>query len=208
MTTFSSRWFFYVAICLTSSISINIWLIILIHLWLFRDCLFNLYRHLVSECVAQRRSDVQRKKRQYITSGSNYVWFVDDHDKLKEFEFEIYAEIDAYSRYIIWFYVEIFARTAVSALTSYLNAILFQKAHLRYIRSDRDTKTMLMTDAHHQICQEIISNIEFKYCYMYEINTVNQRIESWWQQLTMSYLNRWIVSNHRVLSWFTLLTVY
>ena len=146
---------------------------------MFKDCLFNLYWYFISKCVAQRRNDVQRKKRQYITFESNYVWFVNNYNKFKTFKFEIYVEIDAYFRYIIWFYVEIFARTTINALTSYLNAILFQKVHFRYIRLNRNTKTMLITNAHHQICQKIISNIEFKYCYMYEINTTNQRIEFW-----------------------------
>lgn len=48
----------------------------------------------------------QRKPRgEYIVDGPNAVWSVDGYEKLANWGIQIYAAIDAYSRYIIWFYV-------------------------------------------------------------------------------------------------------
>jgi hypothetical protein len=48
----------------------------------------------------------QRKPRgEYIVEGPNAVWSVDGYEKLANWGIQIYAAIDAYSRYIIWFYV-------------------------------------------------------------------------------------------------------
>jgi len=40
----------------------------------------------------------------YTTSGPNFLWCLDGHDKLAQYGIEIYAVVDAYSRKIIWFY--------------------------------------------------------------------------------------------------------
>lgn len=42
--------------------------------------------------------------------------------KLEPFGFDIYAAIDGYSQFIIWIYVGVSARTAVSVLSQYLDS--------------------------------------------------------------------------------------
>ena len=46
----------------------------------------------------------------------NWLWLVDSYLKLEPYGIEIYAAIDAYSRYIIWIYCGITARTGVSVV--------------------------------------------------------------------------------------------
>ena len=48
--------------------------------------------------------------------GPNWLWSVDGYLKLEPYGIEIYAAIDAYSRYIIWIYCGITARTGVSVV--------------------------------------------------------------------------------------------
>ena len=57
-----------------------------------------------------------------MSLGPNDVWYIDGYMKLEPFGIEIYATIDGYSRYIVWIYVGITARTAVSVLRQATNA--------------------------------------------------------------------------------------
>ncbi|RPB02000.1 hypothetical protein L873DRAFT_1674597, partial [Choiromyces venosus 120613-1] len=46
--------------------------------------------------------------------GPNHVWSIDDHVKLFQFGFQIYAAINAYFRYIVWYYIGHSNFTAIS----------------------------------------------------------------------------------------------
>ena len=54
-----------------------------------------------AEGVQQRK---RRKlvRRKYRNPGPNYVWHIDDHDKLKPFGFSVHGCIDGFSRKLIW----------------------------------------------------------------------------------------------------------
>ena len=88
-----------------------------------RDRLFSAYRTINPAGIERRVRDLQRMRGEYIVPGPNYIWSVDGHEKLKPYGIEIYACIDAYSRYIIWIYVGISAGTAVSVGRQYLSTI-------------------------------------------------------------------------------------
>ncbi|KAH8725979.1 hypothetical protein GQ44DRAFT_759030 [Phaeosphaeriaceae sp. PMI808] len=45
-----------------------------------------------------------RRRGEYIVPGPNWVWSIDGHEKLKPYGIQIYACIDAYSRYIFGFW--------------------------------------------------------------------------------------------------------
>jgi len=65
---------------------------------------------------------------EYWVPGPNYIWSVDGHMKLELFGIEIYASVDAYSRYITWIYFGVSTRTAISVLCGYwiqLNYVAF-----------------------------------------------------------------------------------
>ena len=65
---------------------------------------------------------VSRRQEEYFVKGPNRVFSIDGHNKLSRFGFEIYGAIDAYSRYIVWCYIGISNRTAVSVNKQYLSA--------------------------------------------------------------------------------------
>ena len=114
--------------------------------------------------------------------------------KLEPCGIEIYAGVDAYSRYIIWVYVGISARTAVSVLSQYLIVLRTTGRHPLFIRSDHGTETPLVAGAHHQFHQVHRPEIPLSQCYIYGTSTENVRIESWWGQLSKGLLFRWRVS--------------
>jgi hypothetical protein len=117
--------------------------------------------------------------------------------KLEPYGIEIYAGIDAYSRMIIWCYIGITARTAVSVVHQYLTAARTIKRVPKILRSDRGTETVLIAGAHyklHQLENPDSPDITLPDCYIYGTSTENSRIESWWSHLSKSLLFRWRVS--------------
>jgi hypothetical protein len=119
---------------------------------------------------------------------------MDGYLKLASYGIEIYAAIDAYSRYIIWIYVGISSRTAVSVLRQFLDVLQVTKQQPRFVRSDRGGGTVLLAEAQHKLQQSKYPEIEISECYLYGTSTVNQRIEAWWLQLSRGLLFRWRVS--------------
>ncbi|KAM0803128.1 hypothetical protein BDR22DRAFT_802080 [Usnea florida] len=159
-----------------------------------RDRLFAQYRALFPDDVDRRLRDLQRVRGEYVVPGPNLVWSVDGHDKLRDYGIEIYAGIDAHARYIPWCTTGISNRTAVSILRGYLDTISSPALNQqpRFVRSDRGGETVLMAQAHLTLQQAKDPEMTFRNCYMYGTSTANQRIESWWAQLTKSSLGKWI----------------
>ncbi|CUS06634.1 unnamed protein product, partial [Tuber aestivum] len=91
------------------------------------------------EGVADRRKAfaISRRRKEYFVKGPNRVVSIDGHDKLSRFGFEIYGAIDAYSHYIIWCYIGISNRTAVSVNKQYLRLIRNTLHVPKLIRSDK-----------------------------------------------------------------------
>lgn len=142
---------------------------------------------------------MQRHRGEYIVPGPNFLWSVDGYLKLAPYGIEIYGAIDAYSRYIIWIYVGISGRTAISVLRQYLDTIEMLNQHPRFVRSDHGGETVILAQAHHLLQQAADPTTQLKDCYMYGASTTNQRIEAWWNQLTKGLLFRWRVSYINIL---------
>ncbi|KAL4956709.1 hypothetical protein BDW69DRAFT_70105, partial [Aspergillus filifer] len=156
-----------------------------------RDRLFSLYSQLAPEAVQRRLHDLQRHRGAYIVPGPNFIWSIDGYLKLAPYGIEIYAAIDAYSRYIIWVYVGISSRTAVSVLRQFLDTLKVTSRQPRYVRSDRGGETVLLAEAQHKLQQSYHPEISIQDCYLYGTSTANQRIEAWWGQLTRGLLFRY-----------------
>lgn len=163
-----------------------------------RDRLFAIVKELDPEGVAARAKDMQRHRGDYIVPGPNYVWSLDGYCKFDQFGFEIYAAIDAYSRYVIWIYVDISARTSVIVLRQYLDTISDLQVLPKILRTDRGSETPLCANAHYNLrkVSEFASSEEvtFQRCYFYGTSTANQRIEAWWGQLSKGSIFHWRVS--------------
>jgi hypothetical protein len=158
-----------------------------------RDRLFEAYRTMNFEAVERRKRDLQRHRGEYIVPGPNFVWSIDGYCKLRPYGVEIYACIDAYSRYIVWVYVGISASTAVSCAHQFFEALEEVELQPRFVRSDRGVETVMLADAHYQLQTSYEPDLEFQECYLYGTSTANQRIEAWWQQLSKGLIFRWRV---------------
>ena len=158
------------------------------------DRLFAAVRILDPDGITRRLNDLQRHRGEYIVPGPNYIYSIDGHCKLEFWGFEIYAAIDAYSCYVIWIYVGVSSRTAISILRQYLNTLETQKVLPLIVRSDRGVETPMVASAQYEFRKKHDPKVTFSECYRFGTSTANQRIESWWGQLTQSMLFRWRVS--------------
>ena len=150
---------------------------------LLKNQLFVIVKKLDSAEIAQCASDTQQYHSDFIVFDSDYLWFINDHYKLDFFNIEIYIDIDAYSQYITWIYIELFSHIAVSALVQFLTILRIEDIHSQQIQSDHDVETSLLVTAHHAFMKKHDSKILFADCYFFETSTANQQIEAWWIQL-------------------------
>src|SRR4051812_25370585 len=90
----------------------------------------------------------------YVTSGPNFLWCLDGHDKLTQYWIQIYAAVDAYSRKIIWSYCGNANRAQLSVLRQYLTAVKSQGFCPNFLRTDKGTETIMLADAHFSLYVE------------------------------------------------------
>jgi hypothetical protein len=160
---------------------------------IYRDRLFATYRVLNPIAVRRRLHDLQRRKKEFIVPGPNYMWSIDGHCKLDPYGVEIYAAIDTYSRYIVWIYIGVSGLTAVSVLRQFLDAIKSVRQIPQVLRSDRGVETTLIAEAQWQLHQAYEPDIPFEEVYAFGTSKENQRIEGWWPNLTKTALPYWHV---------------
>ncbi|PUU74717.1 hypothetical protein B9Z19DRAFT_998584, partial [Tuber borchii] len=131
----------------------------------------------------------------------NRVLSIDGHDKLSHFGFEIYGAIDAYSRYIVWCYVGISNRTAVSVNKQYLRLLRTTLHMPKLIHSDKGNflntissiilEIVLLAESHLTLWRANRPDLPFQKAYSYGKSTKNQRIEAWWNILTEAQTQEW-----------------
>ena len=146
--------------------------------------------------IERRRRKLQSRKGEYVVPGPDYIWSIDGHDKLSPFGIEIYACIDAYSRNIIWVYVGISNRTSQSVAQQFLMCCCSTGIHPKFFRADRGGELPIIAETHFallRLSDPTVTRMED--CFYFGKSTKNQRVESWWQELEMSQLFRWRVSD-------------
>lgn len=159
-----------------------------------RERLFQAYKAINPDGVQRRKKDLQRRRGEYIVPGPNWLWSIDGHDKLKPYGIEIYAGIDAYSRFITWIYVGVSNSTAVSVVQQYIDCVKKRGIFLYFVRSDCGGETGMLAFTHYQLSKAVDPDISLRDCYLYGTSTANQRIEKWWEDLTKGWEFRWRVS--------------
>jgi len=127
---------------------------------------------------------------------------MDAHCKLEKFGIQIYAAIDAYSRNIIWVYVGVSARTLISVLKQFAVAVKKTRRTPRLVRVDKGKETTMAAafqygHARRVRAHEGLWNCTFRSTWCFGTSTTNQRIESWWQQMSRGRLSAWLVSRLR-----------
>lgn len=99
------------------------------------------------EGVSGRYQKKQHRRKKFLVAGPNAIWSVDAYCKLEIIGIQIYAVIDAYSRKVIWIYVEGSGRTAVSVLKQFSIYMKEHKIMPERFRLDRGVETILIADA-------------------------------------------------------------
>jgi hypothetical protein len=120
--------------------------------------------------------------------GPDQEWSVDSHCKLDRWGIQIYAGIDAYSRFVPWCYTGISSHTVLSVPAQYLDILPQRRYRPHRLRSDRGKETIWLANIHYQLCvwqQQQAgedSNIEFQEVYKY--GTSKENVNKWWKPLS------------------------
>ena len=134
---------------------------------------------------------LKERRGAYIVSRPNRVWSIDGYCKLAEFGIEIYGNIDACARNVLWVYVGLSAFLSVSVGCQYLDMAEFGGIIPVLIRSDRGMETPIAADLHHRLQIEASPEpVEFKDYWKFGKSTANIRIESWWEEVCKSKLGQ------------------
>ena len=189
-----------------------------------RATLAEVQHEIYPDAIARRKAKVEYRRTGWRPPGPNFIWSIDGYCKLQKFRFEICGSIDAYSRFVTWFYVGISATTSRSILQQYLRVVEQYGFIPLIIRADRGKETGLAAGAHYwlsldrpprhqanlplsssgegnrdrnrdvQSSSDINEPISFNDCWVYGKSTHNVAIERWWLQLSERRAAWWLVS--------------
>ena len=105
-------------------------------------------QHYPEEMVTRIRT-MARRRHGFLCPGPNYVWSIDAYCKLAHWGIEVYACIDAYSRYIIWGHFSHSAQTQRSVCLQYVDTLRVLQHLPLIIRSDHGVETGMIAGAHY-----------------------------------------------------------
>jgi len=88
-----------------------------------RTAMWEVYKEFHADSIAFRQHRLHRRRGGWTTPGPNYSWSIDGYCKLAKYGFSVYAGIDAYSRFIPWFYVGISASTVRNVFAQYMHVV-------------------------------------------------------------------------------------
>ena len=111
--------------------------------------LFDVYSQIYPHEIAARLRTLRAKRGGFTVPGPNYIWSVDGYCKLRDYGFDIYAAIDAYSRYIVWCFVGFSGLTERSVFAQYVKTVEAYEFLPMVIRSDHGSETGMLAAAHY-----------------------------------------------------------
>lgn len=158
--------------------------------------MYRILRELDPEGVEQRRKRAFQHRGKGVFNGPNDVWSMDAYCKLEHWGIQIYAVIDAYSRFVVWYYVGISGRTAISVLGQYIATVASGGVIPRKIRTDRGAETPMTADAHYKLSSEVRQEdddhpLEFSDCFRFGTSKENSVVERWWRQQSFGAILQW-----------------
>lgn len=101
------------------------------------------------EEMLTRVRTIARKRGGFLCPGPNYIWSIDAYCKLAHWGIEVYACIDAYSRYIVWGHVGHTAQTQRSVCLQYTDTVRTLGYLPLIMRSDHGVETGMIAGAHY-----------------------------------------------------------
>ena len=165
----------------------------------FRHRLYSAVKRFDPEGVALRTSSLNRRRRDFVVPGPNWMWSLDGYCKFERVGIQIYAAIDTFSRMVLWVYCGISARTETSVKRQYCDILQKGFDLPELLRTDHGGETGLLAATHYELSNAArtpsAADIAFQDCYLFGTSTANQRIEAWWGQLSQGQLQRWRVGS-------------
>ena len=142
----------------------------------------NVLKELDPEGVLSRRKK-RLRRRCYSVSGPDFLWHIEEYDKLKPYGFSIPGCIDGFSRRIIWLKVAPSNKHPSVIASYYYSAIREMHGVPTRIRSDDGTENSIIESI--QIFLRSAHDDEFAGIgsFLKGTSPANQRIESLWPQL-------------------------
>jgi hypothetical protein len=118
---------------------------------------------------------------------------------------QIYFAVDAYSRFIVWWYVGIENRTRLSVVKQYLETLRKTDTLSKTIQSDRGNEVPIAANVHYEFRKrsctpDELEALDFDDCWTYGTSKMNSRVEKLWANLSQSSTGRWRVSPPVLLS--------
>ncbi len=68
---------------------------------IIQDIFWSIYKEYYLDLIYIRRNYLQQRQNDWICFGPNYFWFIDNYCKFISYNFEIYINIDIYSKFIL-----------------------------------------------------------------------------------------------------------
>ncbi|KAI1494488.1 hypothetical protein F5X96DRAFT_617240 [Biscogniauxia mediterranea] len=118
------------------------------HIALSRKAIYKTYREYYPLEMQKRLRDFMHRRKGWTIPGPNYIWSVDGYCKLQHYGIKIYAAIDAYSRYIMWFHCGTAALSEVHVLRQYIKAVGEYNYIPMIMRANKGHETVLIAAAH------------------------------------------------------------
>ena len=141
--------------------------------------------------VAQRLSR-RLRRRQYKAKGPNFLWHVDEYDKLKPFGFCIHGCLDGFSPRIMW--LEVATTNNVSRLVAnyFLDTVRQIGGAPSIVRADYGIENVKVAGIQRFLRRDGTDSFAGDNSFMYGKSVSNQRIEAWWRQLRKNSTDWWI----------------
>ena len=128
-------------------------------------------------------------RRLYFVRGPNWVWHIDEYDKLKPYGFNIHGAIDGFSRRILWLKVIRSNKNPSFVCTQYLECVKCIGGVPRKVVGDHGTENVFVAAAQRFLTR---FNVDWWNSFKYGKSISNQRIEGLWSSLRRFCTNFWI----------------
>ena len=124
------------------------------------------------------------KRRKYISSGPNAVWYADGYDKFKPYGFPIHGAIDGFSRRILWLNVTRSNNNSDVYAYFYINTVKSLKLSPEMLRTNCGTENVLAACVQCFLANSVNAHKKGS-------SHSNQRTENYWSHSKKIYFS-WI----------------
>ncbi|XP_028412422.1 uncharacterized protein LOC114542871, partial [Dendronephthya gigantea] len=138
-----------------------------------RDDVYQGMLYVDPEGVRRRKANVL-KRRDYVSVGSNWIWHIDGHDKMKPYGFTIHGCVDGFSRKIIWCNVDVTNNDPAYVAQYYHDYAKSSKVIPAITRTDGGTENVLLAACQMYLRRNGVDSLAAQKSHMYGTSMANQ----------------------------------